>query len=385
MSVLHKGMLTVVVAAVLALALAGASSRPAHADWPPLTVDLSMKQEGNIVTAVIAVTNGGDFDTEALNVRGQVPKGARYVDSWAGSGRGFNAGIFDGNDVGWINASGVKAGARQGPFVYMFDISGMPPSSRSQALAWVGWGGKVPGSAVSRAVSIQNPSLVDVGTTAPAKPAPAVAGATAGVQATDPALKLDVGVGAPPAAGWAWAVETQSNGGHEVTESLDHHSFPWMFFAIKGSEEIGTAAGKTTIRADEAMLLPAGQDHTHHYAPETQVLGVRLGSADKPPSDYHAGVPVFYSGKALETKAGTNYSLRVREFALAPGERRPESTVAEPNFVYVIAGTLTSSPSSGTATVTEAGKVGILPLNVKQVISNEGASPLKFILVDLHE
>ena len=68
----------------------------------------------------------------------------------------------------------------------------------------------------------------------------------------------------------------------------------------------------------------------------------------------------------------------MQEFSLSPGQRLSETTIAEPNFVYVIEGTLTSG-----TTATEAGKAASLPLNVKLALSNEGKTPLRFLLVDV--
>lgn len=150
------------VALALVVAMAATWVATASAEWPPVEVEVGIQQHGNISTAVIWVNNRGDFDTDVLTVKGRVPRGARYVDSWAGWGQGFNRGVFDGDDVGWAN-SGVKAGGKQGPFVYIFDSSTLPPNSQSYVLAWVSWAGKVPGTAVSKTVRIgaeQRPPVV---------------------------------------------------------------------------------------------------------------------------------------------------------------------------------------------------------------------------------
>lgn len=168
-----RSLLAVAMAMVLMLVV-GSDSKASHEGaWPPIKVDLSIQAGGKTVTAVVWVKNEGDFDSGVLNIRAQVPRGAKYVHSWAGWGPGFNAGVFDGNDVGWINA-GVKAGGWKGPFVYIFDASALSPNFRASVSAWVSWAGKAPGNAISKAVRIQSlsPALdVAVGTP-PASPSP---------------------------------------------------------------------------------------------------------------------------------------------------------------------------------------------------------------------
>lgn len=164
-----RGRLAIIgVALALTLALAAVWAAAAREEWPPIKVDLSIQRDGSIVTATVMVENEGAFDTGILNVRAQVPKGAMYVDSWAGGGRGFNAGVFDGNDVGWVNG-GVKAGGRQGPFTYMFDISTLSAGAEPSIIAWVKWEGKVAGTAVSKALSARTGPPTQMG---PAPSAP---------------------------------------------------------------------------------------------------------------------------------------------------------------------------------------------------------------------
>ncbi|MBI2906056.1 MAG: c-type cytochrome [Chloroflexi bacterium] len=156
------------------LALTGMWRVSAHG-WPPVEVDLSLHRDGNVVTATVWLKNEGDDDTDAITLRAQVPKGAKYLDSWAGV-PGSNAGRFDGNEVGWVN-SGLEAEHKQGPFVYTFDVSNVTsnPSSPS-ILAWVKWVGEMPGTAVSRSVAV-----ISTGTTPAAShtAAPVMAGDSA--------------------------------------------------------------------------------------------------------------------------------------------------------------------------------------------------------------
>lgn len=435
--VIHFFTLGVALVAMLAL---GAVSRASNESaWPPLKVDLSIQQDGNTFTAVVWVKNEGDFNTDNLNVRGQVPKGTKYVDSWAGSGRGFNAGVFDGNDVGWVNTSGVKAGGRQGPFVYIFDASALSPNSKPSVSAWVSWAGKAPGNAVSRPVSIQMPSpALDVGVgTPPASPSPvpsvstgtdegktlftnkgcaACHGANAeggivgrplggrkgqeiaaavrngkGVmpaftpaQLSDSELQSIVSFieGLPSAADWKWAVAEIAGGTDEVIDGPNAHDYSWIFFVVKGSMELSTADGRKVLSSGEGVFVPARQQHAHRYLPQSRVLAFHLRAADDPPGALHRGRQLFVSDTPIGARAGVNYNVRVREFSLSPGERTPDSVTVEPNFGYVVEGTLTARLGDG-VTSTEAGKAFTVPLNVRHVESNEGAAPLRFILVDL--
>jgi quercetin dioxygenase-like cupin family protein len=175
------------------------------------------------------------------------------------------------------------------------------------------------------------------------------------------------------------------NGNHDVTEARDHHDNPYIFFVTRGSEEVGTDSGVTTIRADDAVFMPAGIDHTHHYLPRTHVLTVRLGLAGRNPEDYHGGYPgLYFTGNVLETQPAATYNLRIREYTLAAGERRPDSTIVQPSFTFVIEGSLTLRLANGSATTTGSYNVCILPLNVNLFLGNEAQDPVKFVVVDLH-
>ncbi|MBI4301322.1 MAG: cupin domain-containing protein [Chloroflexi bacterium] len=503
--------------------------------WPPVKVDLSIQQDGNIYTAVVWVKNEGALATGVLNVRASVPKGAKYVDSWAGSGRGFNAGVFDGNDVGWVNP-GVNAGGRQGPFVYIFDTSALAPNSRLSLSAWVSWAGGVPGTALSRVVTSRTPLPVEAlrrggyvilvrhtetdrslipAAIRPPEPQPMdlancemqakltekgrdearaigagfrtlgipvgrvltsgycrtietaqfgfgryelsdillhaayqpIPGAPAVVPftqrteqlrqllATAPAAgtntvlithgenirpavgfeigtgeaaifrpdgqggfvlvarvlptewvavveKLAVGVGTPPAAGWKWAVAEIAAGTDDVVEGLNAHDYSWTFFTVRGSMELSTADGKRVLSSGEGVFVPARQQHAHRYLPQSRGLAFHLRAADDPPGALHRGRTLLVSDAPLGVKAGLNYTLRVREFTLSPGEQTPESLTADPNFVYVEEGTLTLRVGDS-ASSTEAGKVSTIPLNVRHIESNEGTTLLRFLVVDV--
>lgn len=222
-------------------------------------------------------------------------------------------------------------------------------------------------------------------TSAGAGAATAVSVPSAVKQSTDFLSKLDVSIGAPPAVGWKWAVMKRAMGDAEVRESAKQHNENWVFFVIRGSAEIGADGGNKAVRDGEAIMIEKGKQHTLLYGPKTEILGFQVRQGDRQPGDMHWGALLYFSERNLEAKAGANYFVRLRELALAAGERRPETTLADPNFVYVIDGTLTARPSGDAVSAIAAGTAGTLPLNMKLVLANEGNTPLRFVLADLHQ
>ncbi len=97
----------------------------------PVAAGITASRQGTQTTFSITVRNNGELPA-FIEVKGVLPKGATLVDSWAGSGRGFNAGKFDGTAVGWINTN-VSADRTQGPFVFLVDTGSEPAT----AYAWV--------------------------------------------------------------------------------------------------------------------------------------------------------------------------------------------------------------------------------------------------------
>lgn len=140
------------IALPVGLIVAGVWGAYAHEMWPPIELDLSIQRDGNIATATVWVNNIGDDDIETFTLRAQVPKGAKYLDSYAGA-PGSNPGGFDGNDVGWVN-DGVEAMGSQGPFVYRFDVSNLDAATSPSILAWIKWVSEEPGTAVSESVGV---------------------------------------------------------------------------------------------------------------------------------------------------------------------------------------------------------------------------------------
>ncbi|MBI4234396.1 MAG: cupin domain-containing protein [Chloroflexi bacterium] len=190
--------------------------------------------------------------------------------------------------------------------------------------------------------------------------------------------KLDVSYGAAPAAGWKWGVAEITTGAEERIENTANHGFAWIFYVVRGSTEIGTADGKMVIPAGEAAILPARQEHTHRFLPQSQVLVFR--PADRPFGEFHRGNRLFESGAALPLTAGQDYKVRIREHTLSPGAA---SITVDANFGYVLEGTLTVR-AGDSVTTQQAGTAFGLPSNVRQVLSNGGTTPVRFILTDLH-
>ncbi|MBI2830885.1 MAG: cupin domain-containing protein [Chloroflexi bacterium] len=190
--------------------------------------------------------------------------------------------------------------------------------------------------------------------------------------------KFNVSYGAAPAAGWKWGVAELTTGADERTTSTARHGFAWIFYVVRGSTEVGIAGEKKVVSAGDAVLVPAQQDHTHRYPPQSQVLIFR--PADRPFGDFHQGNRLWESDASLALNAGQNYSTRIREYTLAPGVA---NLTAEGQWGYVLEGTLTLR-EGGTATTHQAGKVFALTSNASQVLNNEGPTPVRFIAVGLH-
>ncbi len=192
--------------------------------------------------------------------------------------------------------------------------------------------------------------------------------------------KLDTSYGAVPAAGWKWGVAEITTGAEGRTEDTARHRFTWAFYVVRGSTEVGTGDANKVIPNGEATLVPAEQDHTHRFLPQSQVLVFR--PADRPFGEFHRGTRLYESSSTLDLKAGQSYSIRIREFTLA--SKASQSITAEAAFGYVLDGTLTVGTGSAAAAY-QAGKVFDLPSKGAQTLRNEGTAPLRFTLVDLHQ
>lgn len=98
----------------------------------PVSAGVTATRSGTETTFTITVRNNIADQAVFIEVKGVLPKNGKLVDSWAGSGRGFQAGRFDGTAVGWINTN-VGADRTQGPFVFIVDTGSEPAAG----YAWV--------------------------------------------------------------------------------------------------------------------------------------------------------------------------------------------------------------------------------------------------------
>jgi len=214
-----------------------------------------------------------------------------------------------------------------------------------------------------------------------ATPAPAQS-VTPTVATPAVSVKLEVGAGAPPAAGWKWAVADFDTAADARTDGPHEHDFAWVFYAIKGSADVTIAGANKVMSAGEGVLVPAVQQHSHRYLPQSKLIAFHLRAADQPAAALHRGGTVLLSEKALELRAGPDYKVRIREFIFPPGSRTAENLTADPNFAYVAEGAV-NYRAGQTANTVEAGKPLVLPLNEPYTLSNEGTTSLRLVLVDV--
>ena len=218
-------------------------------------------------------------------------------------------------------------------------------------------------------------------TPSPAPPAPAATSVPAPAQAAI-SMKMDEPIGEPPTVGWKWVVAAL-NSENERATATESHGFFWVYYAVTGSTEVTTANVTKTVPSGEAVLIPARQQHSHRYFPQSKILIFDVRDTSDVPTAFHQGSQLFQSDK-LELRSLTNPKLRIREYTLPPGSRTADLTI-DPNFGYVLEGILTTTAGSESNTSrTEAGKTFTLPLNVELSASNAGTTPVRFILVDVH-
>lgn len=206
---------------------------------------------------------------------------------------------------------------------------------------------------------------------------------TPGPTSTSPSstevTRFDQSYGVVPGAGWRWGVGEIATGAQEVVEGTSTHAFAWIFHVILGSAEIGTAEGSRVISAGDTAIVPAGQNHTHRYAPQSRVLVFR--PADRPFGEsFHRATRLYESATALPLTVGQSYSARIREQTLSAGS---SSVISDAGFGYVVDGTLVVS-SAGNASTQRAGSAFGLQSGVSQLLFAVGGTSARFILVDLH-
>lgn len=212
-----------------------------------------------------------------------------------------------------------------------------------------------------------------------ASPAPTI---TATPIAVESVLRLEQDVGSPPSAGWKWAVAESTTAAEELALGPHDHELAWIFFTIRGSAEVSTADGKKMLAGGQGVWIPARQQHSHRYLPQSSILAVHLRPADLPIGNLHGGRTLLVSDKPLEMNAGPTHKLRMHEYTFPPGSRMSENLTSDANFVYLTEGTLTLNVGQGASTVA-AGGIVALPLNEKYTVANEGTIPLRLLVVDV--
>ncbi|SRR6266508_1982841 len=191
--------------------------------------------------------------------------------------------------------------------------------------------------------------------------------------------RFDANYGQAPAAGWKWGVAVITTEAQEVTDDTNTHSFAWVFYVLHGSTEIGSATGRQVLSAGQAAIVPAGQDHTHRFASQSQVLVFR--PAERPFGDFHRGTRLYESAALLPVAAGQSYRVRIREQTLSAWS--PSSVTSDTGFAYVVEGPLVVRDGAA-ETVQQTGNAFGLPSGLPLLLLTAGATPVRVVLVDLH-
>ena len=191
-------------------------------------------------------------------------------------------------------------------------------------------------------------------------------------------IRFDENYGPAPAAGWKWGAAIITTGAQEVTEDTARHGFAWVFYVLRGSTEIGSASGRQVLSAGQAAILPAGQDHTHRFPPQSEVLVFR--PADRPFGEFHRGTRLYESDALLPVAAGQNYRVRIREQTISAWS--PSSVTSDTGFAYVVEGPLVVR-HGGVESIQQTGNAfGLLSRGL--VLLTAGAAPVRVLLMDLH-
>jgi quercetin dioxygenase-like cupin family protein len=231
------------------------------------------------------------------------------------------------------------------------------------------------------AVDTPKPAVSPTATATTTRSATAALSATPAEPSFTEAMKFEVKVGAPPADGWRWVLGEIRAGSTAVADvSPDKHADPWLFYAVAGPSQITTAGKTDPLNAGTGYWLPAGQDHSHRWEPGARVLVVQLKA--RPPERVHGSDVLLTSEKVLGVKAGTEQTLRVREFTIAPGASLPERVMTEYAIAYVVEGTLTSRVA-GAETAIAAGKAVEWRADVPHAARNAGTVPARIVLIDV--
>lgn len=190
-------------------------------------------------------------------------------------------------------------------------------------------------------------------------------------------IRFDENYGPAPAGGWKWGAAIIRTEAQEVTDATNRHGFAWVFYVLRGSTEIVNASGRQVLMAGQAAILPAGQDHTHRFAPQSEVLVFR--PADRPFGEFHQGTRLYESDALLPVAAGQNYRVRIREQTISAWS--PSSDASDTGFAYVADGPLVAR-NGNLDTIQPTGSVfGLLP---RLVLLTAGAAPVRVLLMDVH-
>lgn len=190
-------------------------------------------------------------------------------------------------------------------------------------------------------------------------------------------ITFDETYGVAPAAGWKWGVAAIDTDAQEITESSSSHSFAWAVYVVRGSTEIGTAAGTQVLSAGQAALVPAGQAHTHRFPPQSRVLLFR--PADRPFGDFHRGTRLYESSGQLAVTAGQTYNLRIREQTV--GAWSPVSGISDTGFAYLLEGAVLARDG---AVDTLQGVNSTFGMLSRMALLTTAAGSARVLLVDLH-
>jgi uncharacterized repeat protein (TIGR01451 family) len=116
--------------------------------WPPVEVSMTASAADNIVTYTIMLRNFASWDISNMTVKGLIPTGAGYLDSWVVNRN--SPGKFETSDVSFTVGS-IPAGQSFGPLVYRVQAG---TGTALTAHAWVQWAQAIPGTANSPDVTI---------------------------------------------------------------------------------------------------------------------------------------------------------------------------------------------------------------------------------------
>lgn len=126
-------------------------------EWPPVHVELRAIRQGETVAYHILLDNHEPEIVQGLIVKGAIPAGSQYVDSWAGS-PGNHRGVFDGSVVTWYDPlAKLTPGLDRREYVFIIKP---PPEVRLadvRTVAWAMIGGPTRGIAMSETVDADAP------------------------------------------------------------------------------------------------------------------------------------------------------------------------------------------------------------------------------------